>query len=225
MEFYYNSGLPQRQRRTGRDSRPNALNKDVPSFLVYPDGSHSLGVISPAATRPEEDTGNQDSTITGPFVVWADPGSSCPAILPTQPEALQNQLSADIEHAYYVRHTFYLVLVINIAFACMILADAVANHRSTAAVEARLSAPPLELTATCFAVGILAKLVGAWGVYASRIRCISAFIAVNLLLAILNLVWTGALMQLVAVALDLLLVAIADQARARLMGAWFSASR
>ena len=40
-----------------RDSRPNALNKDVPSFLVYPDGSHSLGVISPAATRPEEDAG------------------------------------------------------------------------------------------------------------------------------------------------------------------------
>jgi hypothetical protein len=40
-----------------RDSRANALNKDVPSFLVYPDGSHSLGVISPAATRPEEDTG------------------------------------------------------------------------------------------------------------------------------------------------------------------------
>ena len=40
-----------------RDSRPNALNKDVPSFLVYPDGSHSLGVISPAATRSEEDSG------------------------------------------------------------------------------------------------------------------------------------------------------------------------
>ena len=40
-----------------RDSRPNALNKDVPSFLVYPDGSHSLGVISPAATRSEEESG------------------------------------------------------------------------------------------------------------------------------------------------------------------------
>ena len=87
MEFYYNSGLPQRQRRSGRqllfswlnivvarllhsevksflpskpcrDSRPNALNKDVPSFLLYPDGSHLLGVISPAANRAEEDAGS-----------------------------------------------------------------------------------------------------------------------------------------------------------------------
>jgi hypothetical protein len=66
----------------------------------------------------------------------------------------------------------------------MILADAVTNHSSAAATAIRLSAPPLELAATCFAAGILAKLVGAWGVYAGRIRCISVFIAVNLLLAI-----------------------------------------
>jgi hypothetical protein len=114
-----------------RDSRPNAYNKDVPSFLVYPDGSHSLGVISPAV-RADEDSGttaacricrkrtefhpktfvflfksvtiedpllivslkcmcagNQDSTISGPFVVWADPVSGNSIVI-------QNQGTSDI---------------------------------------------------------------------------------------------------------------------------------
>ena len=60
-----------------RDNRANAINRDVPSFLLYPDGSHSLGVISAPANNPgvgaEDTSSQQDSTITGPFVVWADP--------------------------------------------------------------------------------------------------------------------------------------------------------
>ena len=42
-----------RERNCNRDNRP-AVNKDVPTFLVYPDGSHSLGVISPAGGRQDE---------------------------------------------------------------------------------------------------------------------------------------------------------------------------
>eukprot|EP00961_Rhodomonas_salina_P059059 793342-Rhodomonas_salina.1 len=38
-------------------SRQGGVNKDVPCFLVYPDGSHSLGMISPAAGQAADDPG------------------------------------------------------------------------------------------------------------------------------------------------------------------------
>ena len=48
-------------------------NRDVPSFLQYPDGSHSLGVISPLGERDEDEAGaaNDSGAITGSFIVWA----------------------------------------------------------------------------------------------------------------------------------------------------------
>jgi hypothetical protein len=33
MQFYYNSGIPQRQRRT-RDGRPNSVNRCAPACVL-----------------------------------------------------------------------------------------------------------------------------------------------------------------------------------------------
>ena len=76
------------------------------------------------------------------------------------------------------------MLAIDITLCCMTLADDISNEKIYSVGEVNLSAPPLEVTGACFAFGILAKLVGGWGVYVQRIRHVSVFIAVNLLLAI-----------------------------------------
>jgi hypothetical protein len=78
----------------------------------------------------------------------------------------------------------------------MTLADAISSERTSSVGEVNLSAPTLEVTGACFALSILAKFVGAWGVCAQRIRHISIFIAVNLLLVICKLVIHGSACKL-----------------------------
>ena len=71
--------VPQRANRAPSKLRAVWPHRDVPSFLQYPDGSHSLGVITPVGAREEEEeagAGNQSGTITGSFVVWADPSAT-----------------------------------------------------------------------------------------------------------------------------------------------------
>lgn len=74
--------------------------------------------------------------------------------------------------------------MIDVTLCCITLADAISNERTVTVGEVNLSAPPIEVTGACFALSILAKLVGAWGVYTQRVRHVSIFIAVNLLLVI-----------------------------------------
>jgi hypothetical protein len=66
----------------------------------------------------------------------------------------------------------------------MILADTLANEKVESSGDINFSMPPLELTAASFSIGILAKLIGLWGVYKQRIRYISIFISIGLLLTI-----------------------------------------
>ena len=71
--------VPQQANRAPSKLRAVWPHRDVPSFLQYPDGSHSLGVITPVGAREEEEeagAGNQSGTITGSFVVWADPSAT-----------------------------------------------------------------------------------------------------------------------------------------------------
>uniref|UniRef100_A0A6T8J476 Uncharacterized protein n=1 Tax=Hemiselmis andersenii TaxID=464988 RepID=A0A6T8J476_HEMAN len=206
-EFYYN--MPQRQRRPGRDGRPNAVNRDVPAFLVYPDGSHSLGVVSSPGTaaggNPSDGDRdeNQDPTQAGTFVVWADP----PAPLTGGAALWRNGL-------------FYVGLSVNLVLSVLILADSV---RAGDKLVQHISSPPLELATVSFVFGIVVKLMGGYGVFYNSIRHITMFIAATLLLSILSLMWLSAVSNLSVTLLDLALIGLASSARSSLMGRWFAA--
>jgi len=183
-------------------------HRDVPSFLQYPDGSHSLGVISPVGGRAEEEeagAGSQSGTITGSFVVWADPGP------PPGNTASMKLL-------------FFGLLMIDVVVCILILADAVKKLTSRGK-SSRMSPPPVEHVILSFAFGFLFKLVGAWGVHTNNLRWISIFIAATLFITIWSLLWTTSLAHLFSLFLDVALVLVGNQERSLLMGTWFSASR
>mmetsp|Transcript_10802 Transcript_10802/g.25893 ORF Transcript_10802/g.25893 Transcript_10802/m.25893 type:complete len:207 (+) Transcript_10802:130-750(+) len=206
MQFYYNSGIPQRQRR---QSRQGGVNKDVPCFLVYPDGSHSLGMISPAAGQAADDpAANQDQTMTGPFIVWAD----------ARPDGADGD-----SLIRFLRLGFYALLVVNLVGCGLILADSVVMNREE--TRTSLSPPPIELPVASFAIGTCFKLVGAWGVQRGQIRYLSAFIAAVLFLTILSLLWTASLAHMLSLLLDIALVLVGIKVRSSLMGSWFCATR
>ena len=47
-----------------RDGRHSSVNRDVPAFLSFPDGSHSLGVISQHGdVETEARGGSRDSLV------------------------------------------------------------------------------------------------------------------------------------------------------------------
>lgn len=140
---------------------------------------------------------SQDATITGPFVVWADPVAGFSASSQSTTEAggpafpfslvLWMPLSDNAQladSAACFRYSFYLVFLGNLILCCLIFADTINQQKSDPKGQVNYSMPPMELTAAFFTISILFKLIGAWGVYTQRIRHISAFIAVGLLLTI-----------------------------------------
>ena len=183
-------------------------HRDVPSFLQYPDGSHSLGVISPVGGRAEEEeagAGSQSGAISGSFVVWADP-------------------SAPPGNTTSLKLLFFGLLMIDLAVCILILADAVKKLTSSGK-SSRMSPPPVQHVILSFAFGFLFKLVGAWGVHSNNLRWISIFIAATLFITIWSLLWTTSLEHLFSLFFDVALVLVGNQERSLLMGTWFSASR
>uniref|UniRef100_A0A7S4KLJ7 Uncharacterized protein n=1 Tax=Guillardia theta TaxID=55529 RepID=A0A7S4KLJ7_GUITH len=212
MQFYYNSGIPQRQRRT-RDGRHSSVNRDVPAFLSFPDGSHSLGVISQHGDVETEARGDHHSgSLNGPFIVWADP---------------VQRGSADRSGDYQQLQMFFHATVgLNILLNALFFFDLMRyTYNKDILSPDRVSPPSMAMPIASFILCVLFKLIGAWGVFKKKIRYISIFISFVLFFSLVNLLWIATSPQLAGVFIDILLVLFAHRVRARLMGEWFSATR
>mmetsp|Transcript_23306 Transcript_23306/g.52342 ORF Transcript_23306/g.52342 Transcript_23306/m.52342 type:complete len:215 (-) Transcript_23306:325-969(-) len=214
MQFYYNSGIPQRQRRT-RDGRHSSVNRDVPAFLSFPDGSHSLGVISQHGDVETEARGDHSSStgLNGPFIVWADP--------------VQRATSDRSGDEYQQLQVFFHATAgLNVILNALFFFDLMRYTYNKDILSAdRVPPPSMAMPIVSFVLCVLLKAVGAWGVFKKNVRYISIFISFVLFFSLINLLWIATTPQLAGVFIDILLVLFAHRIRARLMGEWFSATR